>query len=385
MKLSKKRAETVKKYLISKGCNKDIIETFGNGFSKPVEDNSSEEGRALNRRVEFRWITAAKAATKGTAALREIPVPSKKDEDYESNGIFKKEEGNKLTGEFTVANKTGEPYTEITEEDISAVLKWKKNEIEDSTGGDIKLIPIDDRKKIASALTLDYSRSMYDLDSINSTPKYEKVYAMENAVTGFINRMNENNYALLIKFGYMIDLIQSYTNNISVLREAVKTKSYPRSGTALFLSIYSALKDTAFISDPTFMKTVIAFTDGEDNQSGKITKNTVINLANELGVKVYTIGMLDIVKHSDPPGINGYGEKDLFDIAMKTGGLYYYSPDETQLSTIYSNIINQIKNSYSISILWKDKNLPPKGTPVKAIVRLNVKGQTKNLVKDYIW
>lgn len=54
--LSKKRAEAVKNYLISKGINTDrfIIEYFGE--SKPIADNTTPEGKAKNRRVEMKLV-----------------------------------------------------------------------------------------------------------------------------------------------------------------------------------------------------------------------------------------------------------------------------------------------------------------------------------------
>ncbi|HUN56268.1 MAG TPA: OmpA family protein [Smithella sp.] len=54
LRLSKVRANSVKLYLVKEfGINKSRIATFGYGFSKPVADNSTEEGRQKNRRVEI--------------------------------------------------------------------------------------------------------------------------------------------------------------------------------------------------------------------------------------------------------------------------------------------------------------------------------------------
>ncbi|MGQ9864200.1 MAG: OmpA family protein [Bacteroidia bacterium] len=53
LRLSKMRAENVKSYLVSKGISPERIETQGHGNTKPIADNATAEGRALNRRVEF--------------------------------------------------------------------------------------------------------------------------------------------------------------------------------------------------------------------------------------------------------------------------------------------------------------------------------------------
>ncbi len=52
-KLSQKRVETVKAYLVSKGINAKRITGKGFGGSKPIAANDTEETRRLNRRVEF--------------------------------------------------------------------------------------------------------------------------------------------------------------------------------------------------------------------------------------------------------------------------------------------------------------------------------------------
>jgi OOP family OmpA-OmpF porin len=50
-KLSLRRAEAVKAYIVSKGVETSRVYTEGKGESQPVADNKSAEGRAKNRRV----------------------------------------------------------------------------------------------------------------------------------------------------------------------------------------------------------------------------------------------------------------------------------------------------------------------------------------------
>lgn len=52
MQLSTRRAESVKRYLVSEGVSADRIETQGFGLTNPIADNATAEGRAKNRRVE---------------------------------------------------------------------------------------------------------------------------------------------------------------------------------------------------------------------------------------------------------------------------------------------------------------------------------------------
>ncbi|WP_106420249.1 MULTISPECIES: OmpA family protein [Salinicola] len=52
-KLSQRRADSVKAYLVNKGFNADNIMTYGHGESDPIASNDTAEGRAQNRRVEL--------------------------------------------------------------------------------------------------------------------------------------------------------------------------------------------------------------------------------------------------------------------------------------------------------------------------------------------
>lgn len=59
-KLSVRRAEAVKAYLVNKGVDKARVYTEGKGEFQPVADNKTKEGRAKNRRVEIEVVGTAK-------------------------------------------------------------------------------------------------------------------------------------------------------------------------------------------------------------------------------------------------------------------------------------------------------------------------------------
>jgi OOP family OmpA-OmpF porin len=55
-RLSVRRAEAVKAYLVSKGIERNRVYTEGKGEKQPVADNKTKEGRAKNRRVEIEVV-----------------------------------------------------------------------------------------------------------------------------------------------------------------------------------------------------------------------------------------------------------------------------------------------------------------------------------------
>jgi OmpA-OmpF porin, OOP family len=56
--LSQKRAESVRAYLVGKGVGEGRLQATGFGEEKPIAPNTSEKGRAQNRRVEFNIVDA---------------------------------------------------------------------------------------------------------------------------------------------------------------------------------------------------------------------------------------------------------------------------------------------------------------------------------------
>jgi len=62
-RLSVKRAQTVKDFLVKKGIDPSRIEVDGKGWSEPIDNNDTDEGRSKNRRVEI-------AVMRETAAMQ---------------------------------------------------------------------------------------------------------------------------------------------------------------------------------------------------------------------------------------------------------------------------------------------------------------------------
>jgi OOP family OmpA-OmpF porin len=52
--LSRRRARSVKKYLVDHGIDDKRLTTRGYGPDEPIASNDTPDGRAENRRIEFR-------------------------------------------------------------------------------------------------------------------------------------------------------------------------------------------------------------------------------------------------------------------------------------------------------------------------------------------
>lgn len=63
-RLSAKRAQSVKSYLVGKGLAPSMIKTQAKAAAAPVADNDSEDGRAKNRRTEVEFQGVRTVASK---------------------------------------------------------------------------------------------------------------------------------------------------------------------------------------------------------------------------------------------------------------------------------------------------------------------------------
>ena len=69
-RLSEERANAVAQYLTAQGVQRERMETMGAGKRYPIADNSTDAGRAQNRRVEIRLIPLRQEGAASTTGMR---------------------------------------------------------------------------------------------------------------------------------------------------------------------------------------------------------------------------------------------------------------------------------------------------------------------------
>lgn len=293
-----------------------------------------------------------------------------------------------VQGTMVVTDQTGAAVTGLTAQNIRAILRWgtPKVAVLDSILGVVVLQPLSaSGKSIAVGMTMDYSGSMYvgTIDPV--TGRYQRIKDMESAVKTFVNAMATSDVAEIIKFGdySRVDVVQSFTSNKTLLLRAADTLSFDRGLTALYKSIVRGILDASAQSSASYARAVVAFTDGGENDS-YISRDSVFSASRRLGIPVYTVGLLDSIYHSTPPGLYSSSERDLVQIADTTGGLYFYAPNAAQLSQVYTRISGALANSYSVSITWPSTGLPPSGTTVTAVITVVVGGVSSTFIKPYV-
>ena len=140
------------------------------------------------------------------------------------------------------------------------------------------------------------------------------------------------------------------TSDKSIILRSLKEIEYNtiiEGGTAIGMGLATSvnrIKDSKAMS-----KVVILLTDGVNN-SGFIDPLTAVELANEFGIKIYTIGLGTNGMALSPIGIDSKGkfnyanvkveidEKLLNEIADMTGGKYFRATNNNKLKEIYDDI-----------------------------------------------
>ncbi|HEY9060232.1 MAG TPA: VWA domain-containing protein [Pseudobacteroides sp.] len=205
------------------------------------------------------------------------------------------------------------------------------------------------QKGVDITMALDVSGTMQSVDFEPS-----RLEVARKTIEDFIKGRNEDRLSLVIFAGAAYTRVP-LTLDHNILRESlagVTSKSVNQDGTAIGMAISVGLNRLKK-SDST-SKIMILVTDG-DNNAGEIDPNTASDLAKELGVKIYTIGVgtdrtvipveyFGETRYQQVEG--GLNEELLKNVAQATGGQYYRAKDPQALAQIFSTIDKLEKSKF---------------------------------------
>lgn len=204
-------------------------------------------------------------------------------------------------------------------------------------------------------LVVDRSRSMEEEDRIG---------ALKRAVGSFVTGLPPGSRVAVVAFGSDVKTICPFTDDPTRVRQAVDALR-PEGATRYYDAVAEALE---MLHQQSGRRAVLALTDGEDTFSQSATLDSVIVAARRLGLPVHTLGL----------GSDDEIESEaLRRLAGETRGQYYPARQAEQLRSIYEQLAERLRSSYSL-VYQTDRKLPD-GTlrPVRVYYRASRKaGET---------
>ena len=243
------------------------------------------------------------------------------------------------------------------------------------------VVPRIDRHNVLDImLCLDVSGSMQAMDFVIEGRRRDRLFVAKDAVRNFVqnrkerrtDRLGVDRLGLVLYAGFAWT-VSPLTIDYEVLlhevdRAYIDTQDPRKNGTAIGSAIglaVSRLRNSAAAS-----RVIVLLTDGINNR-GELDPLTAANLANEYGIRVYTIGMGNpegsfvpaqglLFGHGGGQRVEGIDEESLRQIADATGGRYYLATDATALERAYAEISRLERTEIEVGDYYEYKEgFPP--------------------------
>jgi len=244
----------------------------------------------------------------------------------------------------TVTDADGKPVTGLTAADFTVLVDGTA-----VSSPSLSQPPAQDlSQRVSVVFVMDYS---YSVTQAALVP-------MQESIIAFVNAMKPGDYAAVVKFNVLnpskASVVQPFTQidggaGTSALIGAVMAP-YPGGSanqatvpqTNLFDGVKLAAEQFSIPSTPLPVgpKAIVVASDGDDNASS-VTGNSAVDLANQAGVSIFTIGVGNVLA--------GRPLEILQELASRTGGQYLPAPTSGQISDGYVKVSNLLNNEYVLS------------------------------------
>jgi len=165
---------------------------------------------------------------------------------------------------------------------------------------------------------------------------------LKQAAKQALNDIPDNSYFSVIQFDAATKLLQDFTQNISLVSNAIDHYKVSPNATCLYDAAYSTVE--ALNKAPAGRRAVIIFTDGKDETGNgtpcsKHSYQELVTLANQMQVPINTIGLANTASNLN--------SLELEDMAVSTGGFSAIG-DQANLSQSFSKIMDALKAQWMV-------------------------------------
>ncbi|MGL4562490.1 MAG: VWA domain-containing protein [Brevinema sp.] len=202
------------------------------------------------------------------------------------------------------------------------------------------------------------------VDENGNISKHSRLEIAKRVMKNYINKQNFNRIALVFFASYALTKAPLTTDKGLLLQVVQDISFFDEGSTAIGTGLLTALNRIRNSSAKS--KVIILLTDGINN-AGIIDPISAANVARELGIKIYTIGIGNTggtFQVADNSGKSyhyivseDYDPDTLEEIANITGGKFFAATNETTLQDVYDEIDSLEKSEFSVKrrVLYEEK------------------------------
>ena len=277
----------------------------------------------------------------------------------------------------TVLNRRQKFVTDLQRENFTV--------LEDGQPQEIRYFSRETDLPLRIGLLLDTSNSIRD------RIKFEQEAAVD-FLYNVVRRKKDQ--AFLMTFDNEPSVIQEYTDDLGVLRDAIY-KQRAGGGTALYDAVHLACQRLASAPLPSaesreVRRVLVVISDGDDNLSSR-ARGEAIEMAQRAGVVIYAISTStqwvsateekDPAKRVDRKYHKEAGDKVLEQLAEETGGRAFFPYRVDDLAQSFLDIGDELRGQYSIGYVPTNKAADGKFRSIR--VNVDRKGLSVRARKGY--
>jgi Ca-activated chloride channel family protein len=197
---------------------------------------------------------------------------------------------------------------------------------------------------LSVSLVLDSSSSMEE-----SMPLAQK------AATEFVARLRPGDVAEIINFDSRVEIVQPFTADRSLLEAAIQ-RVRAGGATSLYNAVYITLRQFEKMrvqgGSDSRREVIVVLSDGEDTSS-LVTFDELLDVARRSQTAIYAIGL---GLQATPPRLTqSNGEFALRRLAHETGGRLFTPKRPEGLSTVYTQIADELTSQYLLGYLSRNE------------------------------